>query len=458
MNSNEVEVLDNIPEPINKKKKKLKLIIIIILVLLVLTVGGLFFYKENVLLNKKTIIKNSIVEIFNVLNTKVDEVNKNIFQFDSNEESLGIDGTIEVDSNYKDDNGFDLSKLKDYKINFNGAIDVKNNKLSGTVNLKNNTNNNDLLTLNTYINGKYGLVESSQLSFYAYNYAINKEIKDINLNNKDNYDNIKRVINRTRDVIISKINENNITRDNVETSVNGKNVTYARFTYKININELTNDILKFYITDTSMLNTLSSITGINNDELKNYIQNIIDNNKGTETINYEIYVDGLFGKFKQLVIYNTNDSKTNIKLFNTDNGYKYEFNSNNNRTFGGNYSNNIFMIEKDKDNSVSLEKFNDNQYKINCKSNLFGNNYDVSANIKINKENDKQNIELSVNLLFGNNDNQNNINIKSNINIYKNGTIRPITAFITKDISTIDETELDNIMSKYNNIISNIFN
>lgn len=458
MNSNEVEVLDNIPEPINKKKKKLKLIIIIILVVLVLIVGGLFFYKENVLLNKKTIIKNSIVEIFNVLNTKVDEVNKNIFQFDSNEESLGIDGTIEVDSNYKDDNGFDLSKLKDYKINFNGAIDVKNNKLSGTVNLKNNTNNNDLLTLNTYINGKYGLVESSQLSFYAYNYAINKEIKDINLNNKDNYDNIKRVINRTRDVIISKINENNITRDNVETSVNGKNVTYARFTYKININELTNDILKFYITDTSMLNTLSSITGINNDELKNYIQNIIDNNKGTETINYEIYVDGLFGKFKQLVIYNTNDSKTNIKLFNTDNGYKYEFNSNNNRTFGGNYSNNIFMIEKDKDNSVSLEKFNDNQYKINYKSNLFGNNYDVSANIKINKENDKQNIELSVNLLFGNNDNQNNINIKSNINIYKNGTIRPITAFITKDISTIDETELNNIMSKYNNIISNIFN
>ena len=458
MNSNEVEVLDNIPEPINKKKKKLKLIIIIILVVLVLIVGGLFFYKENVLLNKKTIIKNSIVEIFNVLNTKVDEVNKNIFQFDSNEESLGIDGTIEVDSNYKDDNGFDLSKLKDYKINFNGAIDVKNNKLSGTVNLKNNTNNNDLLTLNTYINGKYGLVESSQLSFYAYNYAINKEIKDINLNNKDNYDNIKRVINRTRDVIISKINENNITRDNVETSVNGKNVTYARFTYKININELTNDILKFYITDTSMLNTLSSITGINNDELKNNIQNIIDNNKGTETINYEIYVDGLFGKFKQLVIYNTNDSKTNIKLFNTDNGYKYEFNSNNNRTFGGNYSNNIFMIEKDKDNSVSLEKFNDNQYKINCKSNLFGNNYDVSANIKINKENDKQNIELSVNLLFGNNDNQNNINIKSNINIYKNGTIRPITAFITKDISTIDETELNNIMSKYNNIISNIFN
>ena len=458
MNSNEVEVLDNIPEPINKKKKKLKLIVIIILVLLVLTVGGLFFYKENVLLNKKTIIKNSIVEIFNVLNTKVDEVNKNIFQFDSNEESLGIDGTIEVDSNYKDDNGFDLSKLKDYKINFNGAIDVKNNKLSGTVNLKNNTNNNDLLTLNTYINGKYGLVESSQLSFYAYNYAINKEIKDINLNNKDNYDNIKRVINRTRDVIISKINENNITRDNVETSVNGKNVTYARFTYKININELTNDILKFYITDTSMLNTLSSITGINNDELKNYIQNIIDTNKGNETINYEIYVDGLFGKFKQLAIYNTNDSKTNLKLFNTDNGYKYEFNSNNNRTFGGNYSNNIFMIEKDKDNSVSLEKFNDNQYKINCKSNLFGNNYDVSANIKINKENDKQNIELSVNLLFGDNDKQNNINIKSNINIYKNGTIRPITAFITKDISTIDETELDNIMSKYNNIISNIFN
>lgn len=458
MNSNEVEVLDNIPEPINKKKKKLKLIVIIILVLLVLTVGGLFFYKENVLLNKKTIIKNSIVEIFNVLNTKVDEVNKNIFQFDSNEESLGIDGTIEVDSNYKDDNGFDLSKLKDYKINFNGAIDVKNNKLSGTVNLKNNTNNNDLLTLNTFINGKYGLVESSQLSFYAYNYAINKEIKDINLNNKDNYDNIKRVINRTRDVIISKINENNITRDNVETSVNGKNVTYARFTYKININELTNDILKFYITDTSMLNTLSSITGINNDELKNYIQNIIDTNKGNETINYEIYVDGLFGKFKQLVIYNTNDSKTNIKLFNTDNGYKYEFNSNNNRTFGGNYSNNSFMIEKDKDNSVSLEKFNDNQYKINYKSYLFGNNYDVSANIKINKENDKQNIELSVNLLFGNNDNQNNINIKSNINIYKNGTIRPITAFITKDISTIDETELDNIMSKYNNIISNIFN
>ena len=271
-NSVEVETLSTVPN--NKKKNKiLKIVLIIIPILLVLSIVGLIVYKEFILLDKKTIIKNSVSEIFNVLNTNIDNINQNILPFNANEESIGIDGTLELSSNYKDEY-YDLTKLNNYSLKFYNALDLKNNKFSSQLNL--NKDNNILLSLNNYIYSKYGLVESNQLSYYAYNYTLGKEIKDININNSNNYDNLKKIINRTRDMVLSKIDENKITRDIIETTINNQKANYTRFTYSVNINELTNDILKFYISDTSVLNTLSELTSTNSEDLKKIIQELIN--------------------------------------------------------------------------------------------------------------------------------------------------------------------------------------
>ena len=350
--NNQIEVLDNIPET-PKKNKRIKYIIMIIVIVLCLGIGGLFYYKETVLFNKKKVIGTSINEVFNVLESNLDNINNSIIPFDANEDAIGIDGSIEASSN-------NIEKLKDYKISYNGAFNLKENKLSGYISIINN--NRNLLSLKTYINGNHGLVESGQLSYYAYNYSIAKEIRDIKINNNNNYDNIKKVIKRTKDVIVGRVNENKITKDSVEISINGKNEKYTRFTYEVNINELANDILKFYITDTSMLNTLSEITSQDSNRVKEFIQYLIDNNKGNETIKYEVYVDSLFGKFKQLVVYNTNNPNNAFKVYELDGAYKYEINFDENK-ISGKYSNSYINVEV-SNNYLSINKLNDDQYKI----------------------------------------------------------------------------------------------
>ena len=446
-NSNSINTEDNIFDKKKKRKKIIKRIIIVLVILIILALGGLYYYKENVLLNKNKIIKESISQIFNTLNNGVEEFNKNILPFDANEESIGIEGTFKVTSNYKNDD-MDLSKLGDYSIKYNTALDLKENKMSGSIFL--NKNDYSLLSLNTYINGKFGTLESRQLSYYAYNYNIDKEIKDIKINNKNNKDNVKKLINRTKDIILSKINANDITKDSYEETINGSKATYTRFTYKVNINNLTNEVLKYYIQDTSLLNTLSEVTNTDSNTLKQIIQSIIDNNKGSEVINYEIYVDSLFGTFKQMKIYNTNDSNTYFKLVKNNNNYDYEFVYGENK-INGKYSNNILDINIDQ-TRIEFEKVNDNIYKINNKFVVNDSTYEVTLDFKSKIEEDKQNIKLY--LTIKNNDVEVNFDIETNIT--KNVTVKPIAAFITKDISTIDENEENDILIKYENIIENV--
>ena len=448
-----VETLTSIPNKNNKKK--IKIILIIFAVLIVLIIGGLIAYKEIVLLNKKDVIKNSISTIFNSVNNTINDINKNILPIDANEESIGIDGTIKATSSYKDDE-VDLTKLNNYILKYNSAIDLKNNKLSGSINL--NKDDNNLLSINTFINGKYGLVESNQLSYYAYEYNIGKEIKDINLNNKDNINTLNKIIDRTRDLVLSRINENDITRDTVEETINGKKANYTRFTYRININNMTNEILKFYIQDTSVTNTLANLFSTDVNTLKKNIQSIIDNNKGNEIINYEVYLDNFIPSFKQIKIYNVNNSNNYFKVYKVENNYEYEYIVNDN-TMKGNISNNKLTSEIG-DISFEFEKVNNNEFKVVSKY-QFDNNFLIfDLNIKSNIENDKQKVNIVLSTNSGNKDRSGtlDININIDLDIYKNATVRPITSFINKDISAIDLNESQDIDEKFNNIINNIIN
>ena len=448
-----VETLTSIPNKNNKKK--IKIILIIFVVLIVLIIGGLIAYKEIVLLNKKDVIKNSISTIFNSVNSTINDINKNILPIDANEESIGIDGTIKATSSYKDDE-VDLTKLNNYILKYNSAIDLKNNKLSGSINL--NKDNNNLLSINTFINGKYGLVESNQLSYYAYDYNIGKEIKDINLNNKDNINTLNKIIDRTRDLVLSRINENDITRDTVEETINGKKSNYTRFTYRVNINNMTNEILKFYIQDTSVTNTLANLFSTDVNTLKKNIQSIIDNNSGNEIINYEVYLDNFIPSFKQIKIYNVNNSNNYLKVFKVENNYEYEYIVNDN-TMKGNISTNKFTANLG-DVSFEFEKVNNNEFKVVSKYQLDNNFLIFDLNIKSNIENDKQKVNIVLSTSYGKKDENDtlDINILIDLDIYKNATVKPITSFINKDISAIDLNESQDIDEKFNNIINNIIN
>lgn len=454
MTSN-VVVDPNEQQPKKSKKKLIKRIIYIFLIVLILAGVGLYFYKENVLLEKKKVIRNSIAEIFNVVNNKVDDFNSNIFSFDANEEPIGIDGTIKLSSNYKDDT-LDLTKLQDYSLRFNNAFDLKNNKLSNSLSI--NKNGFSIFTLNNYINGKYGTVESGQLSYYAYSYNINNEIKDIKLNNKYNKDSLKNLVNRTREIILSKVSDKDITKDSYEDTINGKKSTFTRFTYKVDINNLVNEVLKNYIQDTSILNTISEITSQDPEIIKQSLQRVIDNNKGSNTISYEIYVDSLFGNFKQVKVYNIDNPNTYFRLYKVDNNYEYEIVNSDNKVYGK-YSNNKIDLNSDMV-KVEYEKLNKNEYKYTIKLDYDNEFIVLDMNLKNTVEGDKQSILANAKISLGEKDKTDNLefNIELELNISKNATVKPITAFITKDISTIDENEFDSIKQRFENIAQNIVN
>ena len=436
------------------KKRILKRLIYIFLIIIIISLCGLFIFKETVLLNKVNVVKNSITQLFNILETNIDNLNNVIIPFDLNEESLGIDGSIKLSSNYKDDD-IDLSRLNDYLIKYNSALDLKNNKLSASFNL--NKNNDTLLSLNTYIKGKYGAIESKQLSYYAYNYNTGRDIKELNINNKDVYNNIKSIINRTKDNVLSRIEENDITKDSADVTINGNTSSYIRYTYKINVNDYINNILKYYITDSSVLNMFSQIANTDSTTVKNTIQKIIDNNNINETLNYEIYLDGLFGNFKQIKIYNDNNPDFYFRIYLPNNNYEFELVDNNEVLASGKYQDNKISIDYNNFNS-EIEKINNNEYKFSFKitNDQVDMMFDVNLISKV--ENDKQNIKLNIknnNKLLTNNKDF-DINMDIDISIYKKAIVKSISSFITKDISTIDENEENEIIIKYQKIVEEI--
>ena len=447
-NSAPVETLsDNVFK--KDRRKLLKKIIFIILIVLILAGVGFYIYKETVILNKTTVVKTSIGQLFNIMNSNVDNIEKNIIPFDANEEPIGIEGTIKASSNYSD-NSVDLTKLSNYTIYFNQAIDLKSNKLSGRVAL-NNKDNYTLLSLSTYLSGQYGLVESTQLSYYAYNYNIGREIKDIKVNNKGFNDNIKKMISRTKEYTLSTLDENKITKDTVETAINGSNGTFTRFTYKVNMNEYINSVLKFYITDTSVLNTIAELSNTDSEQVKSVIQSIVDNNNGSETYNYEVYLDSWFGKFKQIKIYNETTPNKFFKIYQSDNGYKFELKDGDKVLLSGKYANN--KIEMNNDSlKIEGEKLNDNEFKFGISTNDNDYKYEYMVSVKTKVESDKQNTLIK----FYYNLNGVDLTIEVDFNITKEATVRPISSFINKDISTIDEAELESISTKLENILTPI--
>lgn len=434
-------------------KKAIKVTIIIVVALLILSIVGLFIYKENVLLDKKNVIRNSVIKVFNSLENGVDNINSNILPINANEETVNIDGTTKLSSNYKDEE-IDLSKLGSYDFKYNTTVDLKNNKLSGIINL--NKDNNVLISLNTFINGKHGLVESKQLSYYAYNYNIGRDIKEIKIDNTNIYSNIKKIISRTRDITLNKIDENDITKDSVEDTIASSKSKFTRFTYKVNVNDYINNVLKFYITDTSVLNTIAELFNTDSASMKRTIQNIIDSNKDSETIKFEIYLDSLFGTFKQVKIYNEKEPNKYFRLYQVNNGYEFEV-FEQDVLINGTYSNNSLNIYSDA-LKIEINKINNNEYKIYIKYSINDSYMVLENNIKTNINDNKQNIALNTSINYGNNDNNISFNVDNDININKNGTIKPMTSFITKDLSTIDENEATDIEYRLDYIISSIVN
>ena len=455
-NSNDNNFTNQVLEPLKKEKKKNKFLkpILIILVILFIIGGGLFAYKEIFLLNKKSIIQNGVVYMFNILDNSLDKIKSNTLSFDTSNDSIGMDGTITMSSNYKKD-GIDLTKLKDYSITYNSAFDFKNGKMSMNTSL--NKNDSSLLSVASYISEKLGLIESNQLSLYTYRYNLNTDIKDFKFNT-NNFDDYKRIINKTRDITKNFIDENDISKDSVSTTINGKKSNYTRFTYSLNAQKYLYTILKEYSNDENTLNSIARLVGLDSSMVKESFISLTDEYDEAKNIenklSFEIYVDSIFGTFKQLVIYNPKNLDEKFTLYQIDNGYKFELKSFNNSIFGE-YIGKRLNIYNDN-LKISYEEINNNQsmLSIDYKDNDY--HINIIADMKSNINDEKKNDKYEFSFLFEYNGSSIDFKINIDNNMYKNATVKEIVPFFTKSIDEVDQYEIQNIENKFMEIMDNI--
>lgn len=466
MSSVQVDANSEVKDNKKVKNKGIKLKLAIVASLFIVLFGGLILFKDLVLLNKKNVVSNSINAGFNYLEGNIDNManyfggnifsSSNGFEVDAKNESFGFEGKLKITSDYNDGQ-IDLTKLKNYSLQYGGAIDAKNNKLSLMVDL--DKNNNPLILMASYISGKTGILECNQLFFYSYIYNIENEIKDMDFSIKDNTENIKKIISKIKEVTNNYIDDKDIAKEDVEETINGSKGKYTKFTYKIDLNKYYKNIIDEFLKDDSVIKALSEIINDSEDNIKSSLtlsSKSYEEKTDSSYVDVLIYVDNLFGNFKQVII---NKDDASFKLYTVNDGSDYTININD-TIINGEIRKDKLTMHNDYFN-FSLENKDQNNKVISFGYKSDYSKMEVVANIKNTTSSDKMDYVIDIDINYGYDNSNINFKISNEISIYKNATVKEITPFFSKNIDEITQTEMESITNKlkeiYTSIIKDIY-
>ena len=175
-NMEQTQPMEPILDPKDQKSSN-KIMIPIILAVAALAIAGIILIPKLFMSNKK-VLENEITTIFASAKETLKNSEKNVLEYDLEKDSLGINGSLTIDSNYKDGD-IDLSKLKNYKITYQGAIDKKSNEASAQIGLTKESKN--LIDFAGYINGKKVLISLGDIYDKGLTTELEKEIKELEL-------------------------------------------------------------------------------------------------------------------------------------------------------------------------------------------------------------------------------------------------------------------------------------
>ena len=305
-------------------KKKSPLVPIIIVVAGLLLVGlilGAIFILPNFLFSGKKALENEITSVFNLVNDSLDESEKNLLEYDIDKDSLGITGSLTMESNYKDEN-FDLSKLKNYKIDYSGVIDKGSNTASLNARLIKNATN--LLAIDGYVDGKTVYLSLGDIFNKVITTDTEDEIKDLELSKSGDIKDIKKILDKTKEAVIGSINEDNITVE--------KEDGLKKVTYKYKSNELEKVVINAYLNDSEIIEIFSEMSAQSEDKVKealnDELKEIEKDNDNNETI-VVLYLKGLKNDFVKTEI---RSEKSKLLITKEDDTYNYVFEEEDNDT------------------------------------------------------------------------------------------------------------------------------
>ena len=413
--------------------------VLILLVILVLLLSRMFATPKDV-------VNNGVSTMFKQARTLLKTSQSNLLQYDLNKDSLGITGDLSIDSNYKD-NDIDLTKLKNYQLNYTGVIDKKVNEASAGLALT--KSNKDFIKANAYITGNKAYFELGDLYNQTLNTKLEKEIKDLDLSTKTNIEDIDKLLQKTEVIVKNIIKNDNVTQTVEEKELGSKKAKYTKVGYTFNQNEFETKLLEAYLQDEEAIKLIASITQRKEKDVKEDINSTIDLNKKysqeqQETIN--IYLQGLM---KKAVAYELVSNSESLLIFKDNNDYKIKLTENNKEILQGNYNTKTKTLNLKNKEGFSLDaKFKKDTITADLNIEEDDTKLNINAIINNKVKSSTQTNETTVKVDYSEGRNNINATITSRMKIEKNKKVSTIKTTPTVNVEDLSDTELEDIYTK----------
>ena len=440
--------------------KKSPIVPIIIGVVSVGIIGLLAYFITNTLfMSDRQIVQHEVKEVFKGFHATLNNVNKQMFDYDLEKDALGLEGDFTFKSNYKDSD-IDLSKLDKYKITYKGVIDKSNNKASGNIGL--NGDGKSLLNLKGYINGKKAVFDLGDVYDKTLGYELDEELKDLEFTNSLNVEDLELIVNKTEEFTKNYIKDEDITSEKVNKEINGKKANYKKVSYKLDLNNYAKELLTAYKEDDEVLTVLSNLANEEKSQLKKQIEEAITElgkeEKSELTIN--VYLSGKIAK--EIEILNEEGS---IVIYNDLGIYNYQFMEKDKELFHGQYDKNekkftFEMKDEDSNTNVNYSMNFSNNNKVDGTLRIENEGYLIKAifaysNV-VKKDSQKTNLKLDLNIKVG--DENITAYINNNNTLSKNMKIDEVSEKNTVNIESISEDDMLTIESKLGEKLQPIIN
>ena len=413
--------------------------VLVFIVILVLLLSRMF-------VTPKEVVNNGVSSVFKQARTLLKTTQSNILQYDLDKDSLGITGDLTIDSNYKDKD-IDLTKLKNYQLNYTGVIDKKGNEASGGFALT--KSNKDFLKANAYIDGNKAYFELGDLFNKTLNTKLDKEIKDLDLSTKTNIQDIDRLLQKTEVIVKNIIKNDNITQTIEEKEFNGKKSKYTKVEYIFNPDDFETKLLEAYLNDDEAIKLIASISQKEDNKVREDFNRTISSNKNyrsetKETIN--IYLQGVM---KKAVAYELVSNNESLLIFNENKDYRITLTENNKELLSGDYNTKTKTLNLKNNDGFSLNATFKND-KITADLNIEDNDMKLNVNAVINNKvkSSTQTNETTLKLDYSEGRNNISATVTSRMKIEKNKKVSTIKTTPTVNVDDISNTELEDIYTK----------
>lgn len=304
-----------IQNEVKPKNKKVTFLLIAIIGLIAIAVGLYVGYKKVMDVDPSKIVKNGIEEGYDFLAKKLDKAKESNIDLDFDKPvSVNLNGKLK--SNLEE-----LKAFTDFTYDIGLGVDIKNEKLNMNVGV---SKNNTSLNLSAAFQNDKLYLKSDELFDKVLDLGSNEIFGDLDLSvfeelktNIVSIDDIKYLLKSMKDILVSNINNKNVTSTNETFTVEGKEYKGKKIILHVD-NEFKNQLLDKMINDEKMLDILSKVAGEEKEDIKVELEEF--KKEEVKASDIEILTD----KSNKIVSASIKEKEASITLTNVDSTVKLE--------------------------------------------------------------------------------------------------------------------------------------